>query len=91
MEWGDGCNTNWVAFKATRFGQMRIRPSRLQTAVACKSLDQETGKWIEYYEDEDILLWPDDAVAYEMREGELWLYTSRDKANALVLRESRTP
>jgi len=85
MEWSDGCNTHWATFKATRAGKIQFAGEQRMTIVECGVRDKETGKWTEVHGDEGILLWPDDAVAYELLDGQLWLYTSQDKANALVL------
>jgi hypothetical protein len=81
MAWSDGCNTHWATFRATRAGKIRFTGKGAMTLKECVSVD--TGATYGY--DEGILLWADDAVAYELRDGQLWLYTSRDKKNALVL------
>jgi hypothetical protein len=85
LEWSDGCNTHWARFSITRAGEMEFAEERIMTAELCLVQDKETGEWVKDTR-RDLLLRPEDAVAYEIRDGELWLYTSRDKQNALVLK-----
>jgi hypothetical protein len=74
MAWSDGCNRHWATFSATRAGKIKFTGEHAITSKECIVLA------------EGILLRPDAAVAYEIRDGELWLYTSYDKSNALVFR-----
>jgi hypothetical protein len=86
IEWSDGCNSHWYAFRAAPSGEIQYTGESFKTLVRCVLIDEETGKSIADTGAEEMPFWPDDAVSYELRDGQLWLYTSKDKSNALVFR-----
>jgi heat shock protein HslJ len=77
----DGCNEIWGKAIATDSNGLRVH---IEDMTAAKCVDRDTGETIRTGVPFRAALGR--IVAHKIRYGELWLYTSSDKSNALVFR-----
>lgn len=77
----DGCNEVWGKVMVTDSDDLHVRVDGMTMA---KCIVRDTGETIRTGDPFRTALGT--IVAYKIRFGELWLYTSADKSNALVFR-----
>jgi len=84
---GDGCNTIMVPVTITSADQsLRFAELHRITALACFEVNEKTGERSPAIPDTAYTAAVFDAVAYDIRNDELWLFYPENKANALVFK-----
>jgi hypothetical protein len=86
VTWFDGCNSVTGKFVVTDSGRFYLDQTEGLERTLKECIDPETGKYIPFPDHARFGMALQSVVRYELREGRLWLYHSRDKSSALVFR-----